>query len=123
MSDLILNLESKRCPHCRTRRNNMDGNCHNCGTRQFSSLNVNFHEFEEETPIRYWWAWDKNRGWVHRDHVMMPERGPNNRWFRPVLPDKNYNKHITPEQVRNAGSKTVRHVRRQKAQGSSIIAG
>ena len=100
MSDFILLQNKNTCPHCRVRRSFSSANCFSCGTRLFTNLNGSFHAFEEETGIRYWWAWSEVNGWMHRDHLMIPDKARKlvKRYEVPKL-DANYGKQTTPEKV------------------------
>ena len=109
MSDYVLLLDRNICPACRVRRSFVSGPCHNCGNRIFTKPPENPEKYEEETGIRHWYAWNSIKGWMHRDHFMVPDAKPNHRAYQaPALP-KDYGKTITPSEVvaRRAKSKRV----------------
>lgn len=111
MSDYLYLTDKQRCPVCFARRCFADGNCHNCGVRLFTSINIDFQKFEDETPIRLWWAWTPESGWKHRDHFMVQNARPNVRYSAPKIPDANYGRQTTPDQVAARGGKIRRTVR------------
>ena len=112
MSDYVLLLDRQICPACRVRRaHTHSGPCHNCGVPLFpQGCPDNPQKYEDETGIRYWWAFHRLDGWKARDHYMVPAAKPNSRVYKiPKLP-KDYGRQITPAGVvgRSAKSKRVR---------------
>ncbi len=103
MSQFLLLHDKNICPACRVRRSFIDGNCHNCGLRLFTSGNNNFEKFETETGVMHWWGYDSRDGWKHRDHWMIPKIQPNIRYYTPPKLAKDYGQKL-PER----GGKKVR---------------
>lgn len=82
--------------------------------RLFSNQNINFDRFEEDTNIAVWWAFDKTKGWMYRDHFMIPEAAPMAKRFElPEVP-KDYGKQTTPDAVAARGGKITRHLKKEK---------
>jgi hypothetical protein len=88
MSDLILLRDRNRCPHCRARRSFSSGHCHNCGMRLFIRP-INFRQFEDDGNDRRYWLWTIDRGWIHRDFVMLPDEKPLSRNWNITTPEPN----------------------------------
>ena len=115
-SDYLLLRQTWACPVCKARRDNVTGFCHNCGLKLFSSVDYDFAKFEQETNIRNWWAWDNERGFVHRDFFMVKDANPNHRVLKldPLALDKNYGRHCTPAQAAAAFRKKANRVRHRR---------
>jgi hypothetical protein len=113
MNDYLLLIDPKRCPGCgflgRYRRN---GLCGNCGLQLFPSLNYDFPRFAAEVVCNFW-AFDKDRGWVNRDHLLIHGAKPITRELNlPKLP-KGYGTKTTPEQIARRGGKITKAQRKQ----------
>jgi hypothetical protein len=113
MNDLLFLNDRNRCPVCFVRRNGSnDGSCHNCGVRLFPSVNYDFKRFEDETPIRFWWAYDVRSGWKHRDHFMVVNARLQERHQASIKLDKDYGRKTTPAEVAARGGKLERTIKR-----------
>jgi hypothetical protein len=114
MSDYLLLRNPNSCPACGfTGRYPRNGVCASCGLRLFPSLNYNFQAFAAEVCENFW-AFDKSRGWVHRDHLLIRGTRPQQRALNLKPLPEDYGKHTTPAQVASRGGRTVKKV------GSSI---
>ena len=89
MSAYLLLTDKNICPACRVRRQFVTAPCHNCGAKLFTSGNFNFEKYELEVGC-HWWAYDKFKGWCHRDHWMVKDIAPNVRRYTPPVIEKNY---------------------------------
>ena len=114
MSDYIFLTDKTRCPSCKVRRSFISGNCHNCGTRLFNSIESDFHKFEAETGTVVWWAYHPAKGFVFRDHFMIPNAAPLVKRYEVDKIDRNYGRTTTPAEVAAKSAKTVRIKGRQK---------
>lgn len=92
MSELLLLKNPQRCPACgKARGTKGTGKCSGCNVMLFPACptmletNPDRHggatrraEYELATSDASWWAFDGQRGWMHRDHWSMNIR-PNPR--------------------------------------------
>ena len=106
MSELLLLKDPCRCPACGQRRADpIRWKCISCGITLFSHTGYGFENFERETGCVYWWAFDKERGWMYRDHFIVKDAKPLPRdvALKPI--PKDYGKHTTPGEVAARGGK------------------
>ncbi len=107
MSEKLLLTDKNRCPQCGVRRiGSNSGLCHNCGTRLFPNILVDFQKYEDDGNVRHWWAFaSKEKGWMHRDHFMVKTARPQERHAPPPKIEKNYGRHTTPGEVAAQGGR------------------
>ena len=103
MADYLL-LQKPCCPRCRCALVAHFRQCPNCGTMLFLRP-IQFARYEADGGFVNWWLYDKAKGWMHRDAIMIPEFKPNEREYKaPKLPD-DYGRSVTPEQVQQRGGR------------------
>lgn len=108
MSEYIFLTNPNRCPGCgNVSRSPKNGFCGACGLRLFANVEQNFRAYSDETGQNFW-AFDRNKGWIHRDHLLIKDAQPLSR--KPTLPDipEGYGKHTTPEEVASLSGKTFK---------------
>ena len=98
---LLTNIDV--CPSChyKTRPSHFS-HCRTCNTLIFHHP-IDFISFEADGGFRQYYLWTKDRGWIHRDHVMMERAKAMEREENIIIPERNVG--TTPEQVAKRGGK------------------
>jgi hypothetical protein len=99
MTDYLLLKDPTRCPGCGYKgRFPRNGVCGTCGLRLFPSLEYDFAAFDRDTAMNFW-AFDRNRGWISRDHILIANAQPNKRTVNLPKLARDYGRHTTPDEV------------------------